>query len=97
MNQARYDHTATLLPSGMVLVMGGRVSGTRLASAELYDPTTGTWTQTGSMTQACAEHAAMLLPGDSVRVGGRVSTGALLSAELFNPAMRTWSSTGNLN
>lgn len=38
----RFQHTATLLPSGRVLVAGGYGLGT-LASAELYDLATGKW------------------------------------------------------
>jgi hypothetical protein len=48
---ARYTHTATLLPSGMVLVAGGYNFG-YLASAELYDPASGSWTTTGSLNTA---------------------------------------------
>jgi hypothetical protein len=43
--------TATLLPNGMVLVTGG-FNGDALASAELYNPATGTWTTTGSLAPA---------------------------------------------
>ena len=44
MKVARYNHTATLLKNGKVLVAGGvDSSGNMLASAELYNPTTGTW------------------------------------------------------
>src|SRR5450759_38673 len=51
---ARQDHTATLLPSGQVLVAGGfnYNSGNALASAELYDPATNTWSAAGSLTTA---------------------------------------------
>lgn len=50
LNAARFQHTATLLLNGMVLVAGGG-NGTpnTLASAELYDPTTAIWTDTGSL------------------------------------------------
>jgi hypothetical protein len=44
LNTARVNHTATLLPNSMVLVAGGFDSSFRVsASAELYDPATGTW------------------------------------------------------
>ena len=51
MGTARIYNTATLLPSGKVLVAGGVANpgNVYLSSAELYDPATGTWTTTGSM------------------------------------------------
>src|SRR6516162_10088269 len=50
LNTARYDHTATLLMSGEVLVTGGTdANANPLASSELYNPATGTWSVTGSM------------------------------------------------
>ena len=54
---ARSSHTATLLPNGKVLVAGGNGAGGRLASAELYDPATGTWSATGALaTSAKLSH-----------------------------------------
>jgi hypothetical protein len=52
--------TATLLPSGEVLVAGGLDSSTEfcLSEAELYNPSTGRWTSTGSMTQPRCGHTA---------------------------------------
>src|SRR5436190_21775297 len=59
----RNGHTATMLGSGKVLVVGGLTNGARaLASAELYDPATGTWSATGSLTTARFAHTATLLP-----------------------------------
>src|SRR5438874_6281189 len=49
---ARYNHTATLLSSGKVLVAGGHGSSGIMSSAELHDPATGRWSSTGSIT-AC--------------------------------------------
>jgi len=61
MDTARNRHTATLLPSGKVLVAGGYTSiGGYLNSAELYDPAAGTWTATGSMgTERYARRSAL--------------------------------------
>jgi hypothetical protein len=55
MSAGHFYHTATLLPNGNVLVAGGfDASTTPLASAELYDPNTGTWSVTGSMNVAAS-------------------------------------------
>ena len=71
LDTARYAHTATLLPNGMVLVAGG-VGNTNpwLASAELYDPASGIWTGTGNLNIARVFHTATLLPNGMVLVAG---------------------------
>ncbi len=99
MSESRSRHTATLLPSGQVLVVGGDGPGLRRASAELYDPATGTWRATGSMATARASHAAMLLSSGKVLVvgGAGTSSTSLNSAELYDPATGTWSPAGTLN
>jgi pimeloyl-ACP methyl ester carboxylesterase len=102
----RYWHTATLLPTGKVLVVGGISSGVAGAnsSAELYDPAanggTGAWTATGSLASARYQHTATLLPNGKVLVvGGRHGGGFFAIAELYDPAANggvgAWSTTGS--
>jgi hypothetical protein len=94
----RRFHTATLLPSGKVLVAGGEAGSMSFASAELYDPASGTWSPTGSMVTPRRFHTATLLPSGKVLVvGGKgASAQALSSAELYDPATGTWSPTGSM-
>jgi len=97
------DHvafTATRLPSGQVLVAGGTANGTDFpwqSSAQLYEPATGTWSFTGSMTDYRANHTATLLgSGKVLVVGGYTSPrSATGNAELYDPATGTWSSAGS--
>src|SRR5258706_10252153 len=70
LNVARTGHTATLLPSGKVLVSGGRGSSGVLNSAELYDPVSGMWTVTGALSAARSGHTATLLTNGQVLVVG---------------------------
>ena len=88
----RWKHTATLLPDGRVLVTGGW-NGGELASAELYDPASETWSVTaGPMATARYHHLATLLPSGRVLIAGGFN---LASAELFSPATGTFSPTGS--
>ena len=70
---ARSHHSATLLPDGKVLVVGGAVYSNKLRPskrAEVYDPATGTWASTENMTEALVAPTAALLPDGNVS-GGR--------------------------
>jgi large repetitive protein len=69
----RAEHTATRLPDGKVLVAGGIPDNTeqlQLASAELYDLSTGKWSATGSMLTPRSKHTATLLANGKVLVAG---------------------------
>ena len=67
---ARQLHTATLLPSGKVLVAGGNGGTGYLRSAELYDPATGSWSGTSSLGTYRAYHTATLLSSGQVLAAG---------------------------
>ncbi|MBI3449723.1 MAG: thrombospondin type 3 repeat-containing protein, partial [Acidobacteria bacterium] len=105
MSQARDLHQSVLLPNGRVLVAGGAINYEPpyavFSSAELYDPATGTWAPTGSMSFPRRNHAMALLPNGKVLVAeGWNDFGQPVFptiAELYDPATGTWSPTGSLN
>ena len=88
----RSSAEARRLPGGKVLILGGTAwSGQDyavLASAELYDPATGTFSLTGSMTVGRIGMAVALLRDGRVLVaGGRNDENTdLASAEVYDPA-----------
>jgi hypothetical protein len=91
MLQARYDHTATRLsPDGAVLVCGGTSGTAYLASAETFDPATGTFSPAPGLTGARSRQTATTLAdGVSVLVAGgrdKDSGFALNTAEIWAPA-----------
>jgi hypothetical protein len=95
MKARRLGHTATLLPSGKVLVAGGAIRDpiSPHESAEIYDPATATWSSTGAMTTPRFLHKATLLPSGKVLVTGGFKDDlgiGLASAELYDPATGTW-------
>ena len=92
----RLLHTATLLPDGNVLIAGGATDQEALASAELYNPQTGTFTMTGEMGTARSGHTATLLTTGQVLVAGGFGTGPLITAELYDPASGSFRAAGTM-
>jgi len=88
LNPERAAHAATRLNNGKVLITGGVNESATLNSALLYDPASGTFVPTGSMTSARSAHTSTLLPDGRVLItGGELSTGQKLrSAEIYDPA-----------
>ena len=107
MTEGRCSHTATLLTNGQVLVAGGcckpRINGDSLASAELYNPSAGTWQATGSLNVSRYGAAAVLLSGGEALVAGgnNIANGGtytqLASTELYNPSQGNWVLAPSLN
>jgi hypothetical protein len=91
---ARSGHTATLLPNGKVLIAGG--ASARIA--ELYDPTSGTFSATaGLMTAARSGHIATLLGNGKVLIAGGnlgVSADQPSTGEVYDPSTETFTSAG---
>lgn len=97
-----YGHSLTVLKDGKVLLAGGLLSTpySITASCEVYDPATGAWTPTASLSTPRRDHTATLLPSGKVLVaGGSPITGGngfLTSCEVFDPATGTWTATGSM-
>ena len=98
----RTGHTATLLANGQVLVVGGDYSLPALViqgTAELYDPATGAWIQTGRLNTPRIGFSATLLRDGKVLIAGGVGNAfrELRSAEIYDPETGTWSATNSLD
>lgn len=114
LSTGRWNHSATLLATGGVLVAGGQLthdgdhlgsSRKTVATAEIYDPASGTWATTASMAVARSGHTATRLGDGTVMVAGGwaespvIGSGeGLKSREIYDPDQTPprWRSAGEL-
>ena len=104
MLSARTGFSATLLQDGRILVAGGfsrfcrgSLSSCYLSSAELFDPASGTFSSTGSMTMPRSNATATELNNGMVLIaGGQDNSGPLSTLELFDPAKGIFTLAGNM-
>ncbi len=89
---------AAVLPDGKVLLTGGNTDTGNVASAELFDPATNTFSPVESMSSERDGHTANLLPNGAVLIAGGATNSLLVisSAELYDPAVSRFSSTGSM-
>jgi hypothetical protein len=116
MTSRRYAHTSTLLQNGAVLITGGysfdsfdcyqNSNSPAVASAEIYDPSNGSFAPTGSMAEVRGGHTATLLTNGKVLIAGGDNTegdvppffsvDGSVTAEVYDPATGLFTSTGNM-
>lgn len=97
MTAARASHSAVSLPDGRVLITGGGAGGLGdLATAEVFDPDTSTFSAIGPM-QTNHYLATALANGRVLLTGGQGAEGEILSAaEVFDPATGIFQPTGDM-
>jgi N-acetylneuraminic acid mutarotase len=90
----RFDHTATLLPSGEVLIAGGKDQAVLITSVT-FDPDAGQWLAPPTMLSERSRHSATLMPSGAVLIAGGVksSSETLNTADLYIPETGLWRST----
>ncbi len=111
LNVRRALHSAILLDDGRVLVAGGRTCNAppptacnflhRTSTAEIYDPASGAWALTGSMTAERHTTTAIRLGDGKALVPAGFSNespaGPSRTADVYDPGTGTWQRTGELN
>jgi N-acetylneuraminic acid mutarotase len=98
LNHERHSHTASVLPNGKVLVVGG-LDDDFLNSAELYDPSTGNWSTTDSMYYKRVWHTTIVLVNGKVLITGGISNenGTSKTVELYDPSTEKWENVSSMN
>lgn len=97
---ARQTHAATRLADGRVLITGGVAQGgaaATLASAEIYDPASGTFQSAGEMTVPRLAHASTLLPDGRVLIVGGFGNPYIAESEIYDPVTGAFTPTGSMH
>src|SRR5882724_1818282 len=98
MSEGRKGHTATKLSDGRVLVAGGNNGTGETVTAEVYDPSSDSWSGVDNLSTPRSGHTATLLKDGKVLIaGGENSSGPVDSLEIFDPAHNSFSSAGALH
>ncbi|MFI5298407.1 MAG: Kelch repeat-containing protein [Polyangiales bacterium] len=94
----RAYHTLTLLADRhRILTVGGHLPSAPIASVDILDTATNTWTVAAPMNIARGAHSATLLPDGRVLVAGGINVDTLLaSCEVYDPTLNTWTAVGDL-
>lgn len=92
MTQGHAGHTLTLLPSDLVLSVGGHGTDSYYASTEIYDPKVGSWDITNSLYIG-GHTATLLLTGEVLVAGGDYDETRQTDSSLYDPSTQTWSHT----
>ena len=93
---ARAAHTATALPSGGVLVVGGMAGGSSIGQVEIFDPAHNAVRAVGTLSVGRSGHTATLLRGGRVIVAGGYNGSYLSSVEEFEPSAERFRAAGSL-
>lgn len=100
MRYRRIFHTATTLPSGKVLIVGGTHDGIHVRGpAELYDPAAGTFSAGPTLNQPRQRHTATLLGDGNVLIAGGLGAdhAVLASAEVYVSSNNAFVTVGSMN
>lgn len=98
LNIERRGHSATKLPGGRILIVGGENETGLVRKSEIFDPGSRQFSFAAKLKAPRTEHTATMLPDGRVLVeGGRGVDGSLASSELFDPATELFSRGPSLN
>lgn len=102
MSETRQYPGLATLPDGRILAVTGHpLGGASIASAEIYDPTTNSWTSTGALNLArngVQPNGLTVLPNTKILISGSgVNSRSVHEAELYDPETGTWTETGSMS